>query len=164
MCIRDSGWTDYTELDCNSDPLLASSLPEDLDGDKICNLLDTDDDGDQLSDSMEEIIGTDPLDADTDDDSYSDSIDDLPLNSDEWKDSDGDGIGDDSETILTNMDSLVPIIIPAVLISGVITMISMRYFNNKKNGDIENKRINLDDEEDLLDFDEEEDLLDFDEL
>ena len=41
--------------------------------------MDTDDDGDGLSDSAELVIGSDPLNRDTDGDGRIDAYDDLPL-------------------------------------------------------------------------------------
>ena len=72
----DDGWLDQKEGDCGTDPLDASSQPEDLDGDSLCDAIDTDDDGDK----------------------WSDSVDAFPRDSTEWFDSDGDGIGDNADT------------------------------------------------------------------
>jgi hypothetical protein len=119
------------ELDCTSDPLIASSIPDDLDEDKICNFLDTDDDGNQLSDSMELTMGADRLDTDTDGDTYSDSVDAMPLDFSDWKDSDGDGVGDNSETIFTNMNTFVPILIAGILISGLLLVVAIRIKSKK---------------------------------
>ena len=49
----DDGWLDQKEGDCGTDPLDASSQPEDLDGDSLCDAIDTDDDGDKWSDSVD---------------------------------------------------------------------------------------------------------------
>jgi len=46
--------------------------PDDIDGDGIPNSVDTDDDGDGISDVEEIALGTDPLDADTDNDGVND--------------------------------------------------------------------------------------------
>lgn len=69
----------------------------DTDGDGVINRLDSDDDGDGLSDTDESSRGTDPLDSDSDDDGISDgdevSAGTNPLASD----TDGDGLSDGEE-------------------------------------------------------------------
>ena len=64
-----------TKLDCLTDPMDATSVPTDNDGDWICDLLDMDDDND----------------------GYFDEVDEFPLNETEWADNDGDRIGDNSD-------------------------------------------------------------------
>ena len=44
------GWTDHDELLCGTEYLLQFSVPYDFDGDKICDPVDTDDDGDGTPD------------------------------------------------------------------------------------------------------------------
>ena len=51
---------------------------ENFDGDSMGDLCDPDDDNDNLSDTLEQTLGLDPLDDDTDDDSYADGIDVFP--------------------------------------------------------------------------------------
>ena len=63
------------ENSCGTDPYDNTSIPQDTDGDGICNPLDNDDDGD----------------------GYDDSEDAFPLNNTEWKDTDYDGIGDNAD-------------------------------------------------------------------
>ena len=46
-------WTDEEELSCGSDPLDSTSLPDDFDGDGVCDILDNDDDGDGVDDSLD---------------------------------------------------------------------------------------------------------------
>ncbi|MBT6874434.1 MAG: hypothetical protein HOA28_04300 [Euryarchaeota archaeon] len=150
--ILDDGGDDSTELECSTDNVIINSIPDDFDGDRICDLLDDDDDGDQLSDAMELSIGTDPLNADTDGDSYPDSIDDLPLDSKEHKDSDGDGVGDDSETIITNIDTFAPSLIISILVFS-----SLLFFITRSKGGgpkVSKKRDKIDDIEDSDDFDD----------
>ena len=73
-------------------------------------VLDTDDDGDGVSDADEATAGTDPLDTDSDDDGDDDLNDQFPLNSAEWDDTDGDapagsdgtGYGDNSDDFPTD--------------------------------------------------------------
>ena len=72
----DDGWVDQKEGECGTDPLDAASQPEDLDGDSLCDAVDTDDDGDK----------------------WSDSVDAFPRDSSEWFDTDSDGIGDNADT------------------------------------------------------------------
>ena len=132
--------------------MIINSIPDDLDGDRICDLLDDDDDGDQLSDAMELSIGTDPLNADTDGDSYPDSIDDLPLDSKEHKDSDGDGVGDNSETIITNIDTFAPSLIISILVFS-----SLLFFITRSKGGVPNsvpEIVKLEDVEESEDFDD----------
>ncbi|MDA8759447.1 hypothetical protein N9M83_04365 [Candidatus Poseidonia alphae] len=81
-------WSDIDELNCDSDSLLASSVPADANGDGICDIRDLDDDGDSFADAVENQCGSDPLDAtsvpaDLDADGTCDALDD---------DIDGDGV------------------------------------------------------------------------
>ena len=69
----------------------------DNDGDGIGDNADTDDDNDGLTDSEEEIIGTDPLSRDTDSDGISDMDDCNPLNGAMYTDTDSDGLCDESD-------------------------------------------------------------------
>ena len=75
----DDGFSDLDEIsNCGegTNPLDATDRPGDLDGDFICNLLDSDADGDNVS-----------------------NVDDaFPLNPTESTDFDGDGIGDNQDT------------------------------------------------------------------
>jgi len=68
-------WSDVNEINCMSQPLDSSSIPDDNDGDLICDLIDEDDD----NDGIEDIVDWDSL------------------NSQEWLDSDGDGMGDNED-------------------------------------------------------------------
>ena len=68
-------WNDTAEFDCLTDPMDATSVPTDYDGDWICDLIDNDDDND----------------------GYLDEIDAFPMNATEWADNDGDRIGDNSD-------------------------------------------------------------------
>ena len=71
------GWDDVDELSiCNSDPRNRSSVPDDFDGDRICDNLDDDDDNDMVLDF---------------DDAF-------PYDPDETRDTDGDGKGDGEDT------------------------------------------------------------------
>ena len=69
------GWNDDVETQCGSDPLDATSVPDDTDADGIC----------------------DPLDQDSDGDGVIDSEDDFPYDLNETSDSDGDGVGDNTD-------------------------------------------------------------------
>jgi len=70
------GWLDSTESICETDSLLAQSIPLDTDLDLECDITDTDDDNDGVSD-----------------------IEDWnSLDATEWLDTDGDGIGDNADT------------------------------------------------------------------
>ncbi|MBL6883075.1 MAG: hypothetical protein ISR09_01605 [Candidatus Thalassarchaeum sp.] len=69
------GWYDDMETACGSDPLNATSVPDDTDADGIC----------------------DPLDQDSDGDGVIDSEDDFPYDFNETTDNDGDGLGDNSD-------------------------------------------------------------------
>lgn len=71
-----------------------------------------DDDGDNLSNLDEIMMGLSPTDADTDDDGANDNIDLFPSASLEWSDLDGDGIGDNTDDDidgdgLSNDDELI---------------------------------------------------------
>ena len=69
-------WTDVEEIACGTDPLDASDYPADNDADGICDVTDTDDDGDGTPDEM----------------------DSFPMDANEVADLDGDGIGDAVDT------------------------------------------------------------------
>ena len=102
----DDGWTDTDEEACGTDPRNDKQVPEDTDRDRLpstetgerpddrgCNALDTDDDGDGVSDRKEIRCGSDPLDGrdeptDSDLDGTCDTLDD---------DDDGDGFSDAME-------------------------------------------------------------------
>ena len=110
-------WSDVDELNCDSDSLLASSVPADADGDGICDVRDSDKDGDGWSNIDEEACGSDPgvatsmpadadadgtcdaFDEDADGDSYADGVENQcgsdPLDATSVPaDMDGDGICD----------------------------------------------------------------------
>ena len=100
-------WTDVDELNCDSDSLLASSMPADADGDGICDVRDSDKDGDGWSNIDEEACGTDPVLAsdspsDTDEDGTCDALD---------EDGDGDTFSDGIE-LQCGSDPLDPASIP----------------------------------------------------
>ena len=86
-------WSDIDELNCDSDSLLATSVPADADGDGICDVRDSDKDGDGWSNIDEEACGSDPVVAtdmpsDADDDGTCDAFD---------EDADGDSFADGVE-------------------------------------------------------------------
>jgi hypothetical protein len=103
-------WSDSEEEICGSDSLLVNSIPDDDDGDKICNFTDTDDDNDGILDVEDAFpldsseaydndgdgIG-DNIDTDDDDDGTIDSLDMFPLDPSEDDDFDGDGVGDNTD-------------------------------------------------------------------
>ena len=101
-------WTDLDELNCDSDSLLASSMPADADGDGVCDVRDSDKDGDGWSNIDEEACGSDPVVAtdmptDTDEDGVCDFLD---------QDGDGDSFSDGLE-LQCGSDPLDPASIPA---------------------------------------------------
>ena len=93
-------------FDCDNDGVIDSldafprdsSETTDTDFDGIGNNLDSDDDGDGLSDTDEEVIGTDSLNPDSDGDGVSDGTDVFPLDASEAYDIDQDGIGDNADS------------------------------------------------------------------
>ena len=106
------GYSDVSELNCDSDPLNASSTPtNDLDGDGICDAQDDDVDGDGLSNATEQDTNSTSLfnNADTDGDGICDGPlapampigvctagpDAFPNDPAAWIDTDGDGKPDD---------------------------------------------------------------------
>ena len=124
------GQSDYNELVCESDPLNASSIASDIDGDAIPDCVDEDIDGDgcinaqdvfprdpnECSDADGDGLG-DNIDIDSDNDGVPNSLDAFPLDPSETKDADGDGIGDNADQDDNNdgfNDS-------DLLVSGVLT-------------------------------------------
>ncbi|MDA0647861.1 MAG: SGNH/GDSL hydrolase family protein [archaeon] len=69
----------------------------DLDDDGCHDLEDDDEDGDGLSNSQEDLIGTDSRNPDSDGDLVIDGEDAFPLDPLEWADTDGDGCGDNGD-------------------------------------------------------------------
>ena len=113
------GYLDTRELDCLSDPLNATDMPQDMDMDGICDVMDDDTDGDGLFNVIERNTGvynsiydtgSDPRNADTDGDGVCDGPispvtsnctagpDAFPLDSSESVDTDNDGTGDNADT------------------------------------------------------------------
>jgi len=103
------GYLDTTEVTCESDPLNATDMPNDLDGDGICDVLDDDKDGDGIA-NIAEIgapLGTEADNADTDGDGVCDGPeapanggcvagpDAFPLDPAAARDTDGDGMPDE---------------------------------------------------------------------
>ncbi|MFB6340679.1 T9SS type A sorting domain-containing protein [Saccharicrinis sp. FJH62] len=90
------GYTDADEVDNNTDPLDAGSVPPDNDGDKVSDLNDPDDDNDGVIDAEDKF----PMDAsesvDTDNDGVGNNAD---------TDDDGDGYSDADE-VANNTDPL----------------------------------------------------------
>jgi len=109
------GFLDTREVDCASDPLNATDMPTDMDGDGICDEIDDDIDGDGLYNVLETNssiynsttdTGTDSLNADTDGDGVCDGPaspvtsnctagpDAFPNDPAAYTDTDGDGFPD----------------------------------------------------------------------
>ncbi|MEL0190570.1 MAG: putative Ig domain-containing protein, partial [Candidatus Poseidoniales archaeon] len=99
------GYLDTTEVTCESDPLDAISIPDDMDGDGICDLMDDDMDGDGIpnEDELGLPIDTSSTNPDSDGDGVCDGPeapanggcvagpDAFPLDPAGAKDTDGDG-------------------------------------------------------------------------
>ena len=84
------GWTDSDEADCGTDPIDATSVPTDTNGDGVCDALESDDtDGDGIANEYDD---------DDDNDGVDDVDDAFPLDASEWEDTDGDGIGNNADT------------------------------------------------------------------
>ncbi|MGB1432847.1 MAG: putative Ig domain-containing protein, partial [Candidatus Poseidoniaceae archaeon] len=102
------GYLDTMETDCESDPLDATSLPDDMDGDGICDQMDDDMDGDGILNDDEAGLpdGTSPSNPDSDGDGICDGPqapanggciggpDAFPLDPAGAMDTDGDGMPD----------------------------------------------------------------------
>jgi len=122
------GFLDTQEIDCSSDPLNATDMPQDLDMDGICDTLDDDIDGDGLFNVLETNtgiyhssidIGTDPHNADTDGDGVCDGPespvtsnctagpDAFPNDPAAHTDTDGDGFPDELFGNSTSIPMLV---------------------------------------------------------
>ncbi len=96
------GWSDADEQSCGTDQWSIESFPDDLDGDGICNSIDTDIDGDEYPNESDQY----PLDStewnDTDGDGFGDEGDVFPEDPHEWNDTDGDGFGDEGDAFPEN--------------------------------------------------------------
>jgi hypothetical protein len=69
------GFSDTQENLCGTDPQDRNDKPSDFDNDRICDIIDEDDDND----------------------GYHDSIDTYPFDSEEWIDTDNDGVGNNAD-------------------------------------------------------------------
>ena len=97
------GFTNAVEEECGSDPVDSASIPDDLDSDGTCDILDDDIDGDSWSNDDELTCGSDPTKAssipeDGDGDGFCDVMDAFPDDELEWVDSVNDGTGDNRDT------------------------------------------------------------------
>ena len=104
------GWTNSQEIFCGTNQDDATSIPEDRDIDKWCDVDDPDDDNDDWFDSMEEDCGSDPLDSN-----------DVP------GDDDGDGIcnlldSDKEETASFPLWIMFLILAIGLIVAGYVRM------------------------------------------
>ena len=90
-------WSDSDERICESNPSDFLSVPDDLDGDGVCNIMDFDDDGD----------------------GHTDDLDVFPMDPNEWRDDDKDGIGKNSDSF----EFTVPIIGAIITISTLFILL-----------------------------------------
>lgn len=124
------GYLDTWEEFLGTNPHDPNDKPLDIDGDGLPDgditnsqsWMDTDDDNDELSDSKELEIGTDPLSADTDGDGYTDSVDAYPLDSSKWKKEEASRQADD----LTWLFLVVIVVVLVVIIIGYLLIIKPR--------------------------------------
>ena len=111
------GYLDLIELTCESEPLDATSIPDDMDGDGICDLMDDDVDGDGIENIAElgtSVGSTEESNPDTDGDGVCDGPeapvnggcvagpDVFPLDPAGSRDTDGDGMPD---SLVAGVDS-----------------------------------------------------------
>jgi gliding motility-associated-like protein len=103
-------YLDQDEIECQTDPLDSSSIPEDFDGDLLPDCVDEDDDNDDCLD-VDDDYPLDPayckdsdgdgiddeFDFDSDNDGIPDHRDAFPLDPNGSEDSDGDGIPDSQD-------------------------------------------------------------------
>ena len=113
------GFGDALEAECGSDARNSTSIPSDMDGDRLCDNIDLDSDGDGLNNTLEAELGTSNLSADTDGDGYCDGPvsppyddclpgpDAFPLDPAAHLDTDGDGLPDDLIGTSTSVPMLV---------------------------------------------------------
>lgn len=114
------GYLDTLEVDCQSDPLSSTSIPTDSDMDGVCDVNDSDVDGDGVdnaddafplspcasvdsdADGKPDVLVADCAttlieDIDDDDDGFRDDVDAFPTDNAEWYDTDSDGIGNNAD-------------------------------------------------------------------
>ena len=112
---------DEQEVECSTDPVNDTSFPNDMDGDGICDIIDTDIDGDGIANELE--LGapesTDSLNPDTDGDGICDGPempanggcavgpDEFPLDPSAFRDTDGDGMPDELTGESTSEPALI---------------------------------------------------------
>jgi hypothetical protein len=87
-------WTDAEEADCGTDPLDVTSVPSDYDMDGICDVVDTDDDGDGIPDETDSFPLDDTESLDYDNDCLGDTID-TDDDNDGWLDTEEPNCGTD---------------------------------------------------------------------
>ena len=87
-------WTDAEEADCGTDPLDVTSVPSDYDMDGICDVVDTDDDGDGIPDETDSFPMDDTESLDYDNDGLGDTID-TDDDNDGWLDTEEPNCGTD---------------------------------------------------------------------
>ena len=87
-------WTDAEEADCGTDPLDVTSVPSDYDMDGICDVVDTDDDGDGIPDETDSFPLDDTESLDYDNDGLGDTID-TDDDNDGWLDTEEPNCGTD---------------------------------------------------------------------
>ena len=95
MDALNNDWTDAEEIACGSDPLDANDVPADNDADGICDVTDTDDDGDGTPDELDAFPMDDLEVADLDGDGTGDA-EDLDDDGDGWSDLDEPNCGTDA--------------------------------------------------------------------
>ena len=95
--------SDDDGIDDTSDNCLniANNAQTDTDNDGMGDTCDTDDDNDDLTDTEEAILGTNPLQTDTDGDGIADNIDVFPTDADETNDIDNDDFGNNIDNCPT---------------------------------------------------------------
>jgi hypothetical protein len=101
------GYTDFDEVIAETNPLIKTSIPVDLDGDFISDATDIDKDGDNVNNLNDAFPSDASETTDTDGDGTGDYADVFPSDASEAIDTDGDGTGDNADVFPSDASEII---------------------------------------------------------